>query len=891
MSEPTLLDGLCPAAPPESETTSECLGLDFPSPEERRNFFRARLGTGVHEADREVAMGRPSGSDADIARLSDPPYFTAAPNPFLADWVEEVGHCSDACENYSRTPFPIDSREGKSDPLYAAHGYHTKVPPRAIVQSIVHFTRPGDLVLDPFAGSGMTGVAAQLCETADRSLRASVGKAFQAAGLGEPDWGLRRAILNDLSPAAAFISANYNIPVDVSDLEVAGKRLLRELWDEVGWMYRTLHSDGKSVGRIRYVVWSQIFACPVCSADVPFLECAMDSETDRVRKSFPCQACGAALRKPDLRRILDPVTSSAGEERLRLRMEPCLISYSVDGSRYEKEPDDADLLLLERIAALPLPPAVPTNPFPIETMYHGSRLAPNGVLRVHHLYLPRAAHALGRLWGKAARVPDTRMRNMLLFIVEQAIGGMSLLNRYSPRHFSHVNQVLGGVYYLPSQHAECSPWYILDAKLGRVASAFAGFPACRDAAIVTTGSAASLGLPSESVDYIFTDPPFGENIPYADLNFVVESWHRVWTCKEDEAIVHRPTGKGLEEYRSLMGKCFEEAYRVLKPGRWMTVVFHNSQNRVWNAIQEALLSAGFVVAGVRGLDKRQGSYRQVTSSAVRQDLVICAYKPGGLATTRLLRQPGTEESVWTFIRHHLQQLPRFNSRNGNAELVTERGADMLYDAMISFHLRRGVEIPLSLAEFRRGLDQRYSVRDGMYFLPEGAAEYDKQRLRSAGPQQLQLFVHDEPTAIQWIRRELSSGPKTLQALAPKYLRETQRRRQPHEAPLELANLLQDNFLPTADGWTLPDAGRSEDLERIRERSLLREFSRYLPPHSSRKSGYRLEALRAGFRRAWRDRDYTTIVRVARRLPPTLLEEDATLLMWYEQARLRSGIQP
>jgi hypothetical protein len=78
-----------------------------------------------------------------------------------------------------------------------------------------------------------------------------------------------------------------------------------------------------------------------------------------------------------------------------------------------------------------------------------------------------------------------------------------------------------------------------------------------------------------------------------------------------------------------MQKCFEEYYRVLKPGRWMTVVFHNSRNAVWNAVQEAMLTAGFVVADVRTMDKQQGSYRQVTSTAVKQDLVISAYKPNG----------------------------------------------------------------------------------------------------------------------------------------------------------------------------------------------------------------------------------------------------------------------
>src|SRR5580704_2740481 len=87
--------------------------------------------------------------------------------------------------------------------------------------------------------------------------------------------------------------------------------------------------------------------------------------------------------------------------------------------------------------------------------------------------------------------------------------------------------------------------------------------------------------------------------------------------------------KSIVEYQSLMRACLDEYARVLKPGRWMRMVFSNSSNAVWRAIQKALGTAGLVVADVRTLelDKQQGSYRQVTSTAVKQDLVISAHKP------------------------------------------------------------------------------------------------------------------------------------------------------------------------------------------------------------------------------------------------------------------------
>ena len=104
-------------------------------------------------------------------------------------------------------------------------------------------------------------------------------------------------------------------------------------------------------------------------------------------------------------------------------------------------------------------------------------------------------------------------------MVEQSIWGFSVLNRYSPTHFSQVNRALNGVYYVASQHSECSPWYNLTGKLDRLEKAFRGYRTGGKAAAISTGTAASMPLGDNSIDYVFTDPPFGANIFYADLNF------------------------------------------------------------------------------------------------------------------------------------------------------------------------------------------------------------------------------------------------------------------------------------------------------------------------------------------------------------------------------------
>jgi len=337
-----------------------------------------------------------------------------------------------------------------------------------------------------------------------------------------------------------------------------------------------------------------------------------------------------------------------------------------------------------------------------------------------------------------------------------------------------------------------------------------------------------------------------------------------------------------------MEACFARFLSELKQGRWITVEFHNSRNSVWNAIQEALQRARFVVADVRTLDKKQGTFKQTPGSgAVKQDLIISAYKPTEEMEAAFQRVAGTPEGAWAFVRQHLAQVPVVNREDGALETIAERCDYLLYDRMVAYHLTRGATVPLSAAEFYAGLRERFVHRDGMYFLPHQVAEYDAARLAGAEVQQLSLFVSDEKSAIQWLRQRLDPAlggtPQTYQELQPAFLQELHQAR--HEALPELTRMLEENFLRDDEGrWYVPDPARAGDLEKLRQRALLREFDEYLQGRG-RLRQVRLEAVRAGFARAWQERDYETIVRVAERLPRQALEEDPDLLMYYDNATL------
>ena len=898
-----------------------CLGMTFESEEARRAYFLERLKAQLPELRKRPDF--PTAKDEDILRLSDPPYYTACPNPFLSEFVAHHGRPYDPQEPYHREPFAVDVSVGKTDGLYRAHGYHTKVPHLAIVPSILHYTRPGDLILDGFCGSGMTGVAAQWCGTAPEDYRRNLERQWKNEGRQAPEWGSRRVILGDLSPAATFIAANYNIPFDVDAFAKAARKLLDEVEEEIGWMYETLHTDGKTMGRINYTVWSEVFSCPECSREIVFLSAALDSETKAVRKTLKCNHCGTLASKQRLHlqfeTFYDTFHKSTDHRPKRV---PVLLNYSLGKKKFEKELDRNDIKLLSRIAEENLPDDVPSVEFPDCQMTRVGRMRTTNMRCVHHMFLPRAVHSLTAMWRRAVTCANDRLRNILLFFVEQAIWSMTLLNRFRPTGYSQVNQYLTGVYYVPSQTSELSPWYILDGKLSRLKKAFDPPPSRANTTIVSTGDAGNISLPDNTIDHIFTDPPFGENIYYADLNYLVESWHQVITRSEPEAIVDRAKNKGIRDYQNLMQRCFKEYHRVLKPDRWMTVVFHNSRNFVWNAIQEAMLATGFIVADVRTLDKQQGSFRQVTSTAVKQDLVISAYKPNAGLEERFKLTAGTEEGVWDFVRIHLRHLPVFVSKDDRAEVIAERQNYLLFDRMVAFHVLRGVLVPLSAAEFYEGLAQRFPERDGMFFLPEQVVEHDRKRMKAKGILQLNLFVKDEETAIQWLKQQLTRKPQTFQDIHPQFMKELGGW-QKHEKILELSQLLAENFLrydgktdvpsqihsyissnfkdlrnldkdnpnlraKAKDRWYVPDPNKAADLEKLRDRALMREFKEYRESTKKRLKVFRLEAVRAGFRKSWQERDYATVIAVSRKIPELILHEDPKLLMWYDQAITRQG---
>ncbi len=499
----------------ESERSSgsgpvECLGRLFPDEESRRSHFLDRLRQHLLDPNFRQGEGFPLGEVEDILALSDPPYFTVCPNPFLKDVIAHHGRPYDPEEPNHSEPFALDVAAGKNDSIYMAHSYHTKVPHQAILRYILHYTRPGDLILDGFCGSGMTGVAASLCEDLPPDEKAVIEQEMPGV-----QWGRRIAILNDLSPAAAFIAHNYNVRVDVPAFLDDAQALIDRATADCGHLYRTapnvdassfLTFDKERSGLLNYVVWSEVMTCPQCGRQVVFFDEAVDTDADpiAVRDEFPCPGCQVRLTK----RSLEPYQESVHDPLLgrtiqRVKRVPVFLKYLIGTRHLTKHPDADDLTLLGSVD-LASDPSV-REPFTLSAGGLSEGNASSGMTHLHHYYTPRNFLTLSRMIAAA----DGPYRRQLINLVQSiSVRLCSFLTTYQLGKRSNVPMT--GTLHVASLLAEANPIKALEGKLPDFAKVYQSL---RQFNYVGCGSSSRLAAISDaSIDYVFIDPPFGDNL-------------------------------------------------------------------------------------------------------------------------------------------------------------------------------------------------------------------------------------------------------------------------------------------------------------------------------------------------------------------------------------------
>lgn len=543
----------------------------------------------------------------------------------------------------------------KNTPAYNTHSYPTKVPPEAIAPFLRHHTRRGDLVLDPFCGSGMTGLAARR--------------------LG------RRAVLNDLGFGATHLAHNLVTPCEPDALRAAAHAVLSGVEAEFAEWFRTTGRDRRPA-EIEWVLHSELVGCPHCRARNSVWDDAADQVKGTVPERWPCRACGKAIEKRGA-----PILGSR----------PALVVFRDGAGRTQRAPTRADLSRMRGIAEQACADWYPRVPLaPNREMYIRSALHLRGITEVADFYTPRNLRALAALWREITSFPDERIRQALALAFTNTAWHGTRMRRYNARG---GQRPLTGTLYIPQLSIEVNPARVFAHKIDQLCRYYAAETWPAGDVAVMRGSATEVPLDDASIDYCFTDPPFGSNIFYADCAVVWESWLGGVTPTSEEAVVNRSLksragGKTLGEYAGLIEGAFNEIERVLKPDAWATVVFNTSDAEVWSAFRAAVERAGFDLASASYLDKTQQSHkgykgRSGSEDVPAFDIVLNLHKPGRVR--RRPQPPGGYREAGELLESHLAALPDVGNDPAKDR---ERTLPFLHSLLVQAHFNGtiGLEI-------------------------------------------------------------------------------------------------------------------------------------------------------------------------------------------------------
>lgn len=522
----------------------------------------------------------------------------------------------------------------RTDAIYNCHAYLTKVPVAAIRPFIEAFTAPGETVVDLFAGSGMTGLAAL------------------SAG--------RKAALSDISILGQHIATGYLASASPKDLRETADRVIAQARKALGELYTARRvSDGAAIEMTR-TVWSFTYVCPQCTSELVYFEYVTPSGGP----PKTCPSCNAPFVRRSWRRAQDvPVE---------------VVVLGTNGKLTPQPVSDLDHRMIEAAASDNRQGKVPSLSISADReMYSRSGLAKVGMTETARFFSPRNAIALFELWTAINAVSDENLRRKLRFAFT------AILPRASRRYQWSIQRPLNAqnqTYYIAPIYYEWNVFELFGRKVEAALRAdeeiFGKYTPLFRTSVAQNityniASADNLHhLGDASVDYVFTDPPFGSNIFYSDMSLFHEAWLGKITDSTKEAVVHTAGArkKGSEErYQALLGKAFSEAYRVLKPGRYMSVVFGNSSGRIWGLVQRALREAGFSAAPVHVaiLDKGQRSVKGLNSGSegvVTVDLILTVRKPKNPADANNARAPVNGDTL-TLIEEAIAEMPAMQARN------------------------------------------------------------------------------------------------------------------------------------------------------------------------------------------------------------------------------------
>ncbi len=580
-------------------------------------------------------------------------------------------------------PFPA-TRQG---PLFNAFSYPTKISPEGIALFIATHTQPGDTVLDVFSGSGATGIAAKLCD------RPTPGMLSRAAEFDvAPQWGPRNDVLYDVSVVGSLLAEVMCDPPDPRAFSRAANQLLHSVERTHGWLYAADAPDGAQ-GRIRHVIWSEVLVCPDCDHETTYWDATVRRQPLALAADYVCASCHRRQRVDAAARATETVWDARLGRRVPHRRRVPVSVYGRNGTqRWSRSVSPADQDIAARATDQRLPASAPIVELQWGDLFRAGYHT--GISHLHHFYTERNFCVLAYLWDAIDSFPREIQPALRILVLSFNASHSTLMTRVVVKQNQGDFVLTGaqsGVLYISALPVEKNVFDGVRRKAKTLSSAFSLVRDSKSTVAVVNASSAHLDLADASVDYVFTDPPFGDFIPYAEINQINELWLGATTDRAEEAVISTSTGKDVDAYRKLLTQIFAEVDRVLTDTGVATVVFHSAKAAIWRALVAALKEAGLSVRATGVLDKTQMSFKQVVSTTmVRGDPLILLDK----------REAESRETLPT-VSDLVTAVVADGQASGAPE---ERSRERLFSRFVTRCLVEGVPVTLGAAEFNQLLE-------------------------------------------------------------------------------------------------------------------------------------------------------------------------------------------
>ena len=524
---------------------------------------------------------------------------------------------------------PLPSTRGGS--FYNTFPYPTKISPEAIAVYIASATNPDDTVLDAFAGSGSTGIAALLAEHPTEKMQ-ETANALEV----EPIWGKRNAILYEIGTYAAFATKTITNRLTAAEYARAVDDFIKKAEKLASGMYAAKSPDGRD-GYIRYAIWTEVLICPECDAEIEYFTNGTSRNPATFYDKIECPHCH--------RTSLVEAMSFATEEHYDKLLKKTILRkkrriawvYGTSGKEnWDRIATEDDTALVQKLEKEFSPS---DDPRKIEwgdlhrAGYHF------GISHLHHFYTSRNYLVMSKLWKLAECYPEREANALKLLLLSYNGAHCTLMTRIVAKHDSRDFVLTGaqsGVLYISKLPVEKNILLGLRRKAKPFQEAYKMLENCHGTVEVRNISSEFMSEPDKSIDFVFTDPPFGDFIPYAEVNQINELWLPAVTERSSEVIISAAQNKGVDTYRNMLARVFGEIRRVTKDDRPIAVVFHAAKAAVWGAFSEAIQISGLEIKQSSFLDKTQASFKQVVSKTSVQGDPLFLLKKAGLGKNGIM---------------------------------------------------------------------------------------------------------------------------------------------------------------------------------------------------------------------------------------------------------------